>query len=206
MVRAAAFPNASNTDPQRSTAPTPYKPSPPQLASHALSIYCQAVNTYNMPSEADRDHTIAYSSPKLRPQLPPLSTPTPPLAPLKTRLYIYTTYRTNQQYSTMTSSFDGCARPQQQWQRQLSGRNGHALPPRLPPTPSMPASYFPNGAQSIKLATYISTLSDLLSGLSYPSELLAAFEAFDNGDDGQIGLGELKNAYCIRHLSLGRES
>lgn len=64
----------------------------------------------------------------------------------------------------------------------------------LSTTPSMLAAYFPNGAQSINLATYLSTLSDLLSGLSHPSELNAAFEAFDDGDDGQIDLGELKDA------------
>lgn len=64
----------------------------------------------------------------------------------------------------------------------------------LSTTPSMLAAYFPNGAQSINLATYLNTLSDLLSGLSHPSELNAAFEAFDDGDDGQIDLGELKDA------------
>ncbi|KAF2007453.1 hypothetical protein P154DRAFT_454258 [Amniculicola lignicola CBS 123094] len=64
----------------------------------------------------------------------------------------------------------------------------------LSATPSMLASYFPNGAQTINLATYLSTLSDLLSGLSHASELSAAFEAFDDGDDGQIDLGELKDA------------
>jgi Ca2+-binding EF-hand superfamily protein len=64
----------------------------------------------------------------------------------------------------------------------------------LSATPSTLASYFPNGAQSINLATYLNTLSDLLSGLSHPNELNAAFEAFDDGDDGQIDLGELKDA------------
>ncbi|KAF2476186.1 uncharacterized protein BDR25DRAFT_252037 [Lindgomyces ingoldianus] len=64
----------------------------------------------------------------------------------------------------------------------------------LSATPSTLASYFPNGAHSINLATYLSTLSDLLVGLSHPSELNAAFEAFDDGDDGQIDLGELKDA------------
>ncbi|KAF2659339.1 hypothetical protein K491DRAFT_623353 [Lophiostoma macrostomum CBS 122681] len=63
----------------------------------------------------------------------------------------------------------------------------------LSATPSTLSSYF-NGAQSINLATYLSTLSDLLSGLSRPGELNAAFEAFDDGDDGQIDLGELKDA------------
>jgi Ca2+-binding EF-hand superfamily protein len=64
----------------------------------------------------------------------------------------------------------------------------------LSATPSTLAEYFPNGAASINLATYLNTISDLLSGLSHPSELNAAFEAFDDGDDGQIDLGELKDA------------
>jgi len=63
----------------------------------------------------------------------------------------------------------------------------------LSATPSMLASYF-NGAQSINLATFLNTLSDLLSNLSRSSELSAAFEAFDDGDDGQIDLAELKDA------------
>lgn len=63
----------------------------------------------------------------------------------------------------------------------------------LSATPSTLAAYF-NGAQSINLATYLNTLSDLLGGLSRPNELSAAFEAFDDGDDGQIDLAELKDA------------
>jgi Ca2+-binding EF-hand superfamily protein len=63
----------------------------------------------------------------------------------------------------------------------------------LSATPSALSTYF-NGAQSINLATYLSTLSDLLSPLSRTSELSAAFEAFDDGDDGQIDLAELKDA------------
>jgi hypothetical protein len=63
----------------------------------------------------------------------------------------------------------------------------------LSATPSTLASYF-NGAQSINLATFLNTLSDLLAGLSRSSELSAAFEAFDDGDDGQINLEELKDA------------
>ncbi|KAF2632882.1 EF-hand [Macroventuria anomochaeta] len=63
----------------------------------------------------------------------------------------------------------------------------------LSATPSTLATYF-NGAQSINLATYLNTLSDLLGGLSRPNELSAAFEAFDDGDDGQIDLAELKDA------------
>ena len=64
----------------------------------------------------------------------------------------------------------------------------------LSATPSTLAGHFPDGAKSINLATYLNTLSDLLSGLSHPNELNAAFEAFDDGDDGQIDLGELKDA------------
>ncbi|ORY10631.1 hypothetical protein BCR34DRAFT_588435 [Clohesyomyces aquaticus] len=64
----------------------------------------------------------------------------------------------------------------------------------LSATPSTLASYFSGGAQTMNLATYLSTLSDLLAGLSHPSELHAAFEAFDDGDDGQIDLAELKDA------------
>lgn len=63
----------------------------------------------------------------------------------------------------------------------------------LSATPSQLSGYF-NGAQSINLATYLNTLSDILGGLSQASELSAAFEAFDDGDDGQIDLAELKDA------------
>jgi Ca2+-binding EF-hand superfamily protein len=63
----------------------------------------------------------------------------------------------------------------------------------LSATPSQLSTYF-NGAQSINLATYLTTLSDLLSHLSHQNELSAAFEAFDDGDDGQIDLAELKDA------------
>ncbi|KAF2867902.1 hypothetical protein BDV95DRAFT_526974 [Massariosphaeria phaeospora] len=64
----------------------------------------------------------------------------------------------------------------------------------LSATPSTLASYFPSGSQSINLATYLNTLSELLSALSHPNEMNAAFEAFDDGDDGQIDLAELKDA------------
>ena len=63
----------------------------------------------------------------------------------------------------------------------------------LSATPSQLSAYF-NGAQSINLATYLNTLSELLGSLSQANELSAAFEAFDDGDDGQIDLAELKDA------------
>ncbi|KAF2738417.1 hypothetical protein EJ04DRAFT_52462 [Polyplosphaeria fusca] len=64
----------------------------------------------------------------------------------------------------------------------------------LSATPSTLSTYFPGGATTMNLATYLNTLSDLISGLSHPSELNAAFEAFDDGDDGQIDMAELKDA------------
>lgn len=63
----------------------------------------------------------------------------------------------------------------------------------LSATPSQLSTYF-SGAQNINLATYLTTLSDLLGNLSHQSELSAAFEAFDDNDDGQIDLAELKDA------------
>ena len=64
----------------------------------------------------------------------------------------------------------------------------------LTATPAMLAEYFPGGAPSINLATYLQTLGDMLSRLSHPTELQAAFEAFDDDDSGQIDLAELKDA------------
>ncbi|KAH6620577.1 hypothetical protein C7974DRAFT_458886, partial [Boeremia exigua] len=80
--------------------------------------------------------------------------------------------------------------------------DGHVTPPDvadmlsqlgLSATPSTLSAYF-NGAPSLNLATYLNTLADLLSHLSRPAELSAAFAAFDDGDDGQIDLAELKDA------------
>ncbi|KAF2197871.1 hypothetical protein GQ43DRAFT_423670 [Delitschia confertaspora ATCC 74209] len=64
----------------------------------------------------------------------------------------------------------------------------------LTASPASLSTYFPSGTQTMNLATYLHTLADLLSGLSHPSELNAAFEAFDDDDSGQIDLGELKDA------------
>lgn len=63
----------------------------------------------------------------------------------------------------------------------------------LDSSPSCLSSYFP-GNQSMNLATYLHTLSTLLAPLSQPSELNAAFAAFDDDDSGQIDLAELKDA------------
>lgn len=64
----------------------------------------------------------------------------------------------------------------------------------LAATPATLSEYFPHGSQTMNLATYLHTMSDILSRMSPPSELNAAFEAFDDDDSGQIDLGELKDA------------
>lgn len=46
----------------------------------------------------------------------------------------------------------------------------------------------------MNLNTYLSTLSSLLSDLSRPDELSAAFSAFDVDDSGQIDIAELRDA------------
>lgn len=56
------------------------------------------------------------------------------------------------------------------------------------------AAYLPPGSSSINLSTYLNTLSSLIAPLSQPAELLAAFEAFDDDDSGQIDLEDLKDA------------
>ena len=63
----------------------------------------------------------------------------------------------------------------------------------LDSSPSSLSSYFPS-SQTTNLATYLHTLSALLAPLSQPSELNAAFAAFDDDDSGQIDLVELKDA------------
>lgn len=62
------------------------------------------------------------------------------------------------------------------------------LPPSAQP-------FFPsNTSPSLPLATFLSTLSSLLTPLSPSSELLAAFAAFDDDDSGQIDVHELRDA------------
>ncbi|KAF2756555.1 hypothetical protein EJ05DRAFT_67511 [Pseudovirgaria hyperparasitica] len=55
-------------------------------------------------------------------------------------------------------------------------------------------AYLPPASSPINLSTYLNTLSSLIAPLSQPSELLAAFAAFDDDDSGQIDLEELKDA------------
>lgn len=68
----------------------------------------------------------------------------------------------------------------------------------LDSSPSSMAAYFPQSSTSsssnISLATYLNTLSSILAELSPAQELLAAFEAFDADDSGQIDAEELRDA------------
>jgi len=62
-------------------------------------------------------------------------------------------------------------------------------------TPSTTTAFFPPGApQNLSLPVFLNTLSALLSPLSQPQELLNAFAAFDDDDNGQIDLAELTDA------------
>jgi Ca2+-binding EF-hand superfamily protein len=56
------------------------------------------------------------------------------------------------------------------------------------------AFFPPNGQQSLSLPQFLTTLSNLLSPLSPPQELTAAFAAFDEDDSGQINAAELRDA------------
>jgi len=52
----------------------------------------------------------------------------------------------------------------------------------------------PGGPQSINLPTFLNTLSILLAPLSSQQELLNALSAFDDHDDSQIDVAELRDA------------
>lgn len=55
--------------------------------------------------------------------------------------------------------------------------------------------FFPPGAeQKINFATFLNTLSQLMSPMSSSQELLNALAAFDNDDNGQIDVAELRDA------------
>lgn len=52
----------------------------------------------------------------------------------------------------------------------------------------------PSRPQTLMLPAYLSSFSNLLAPLSPPSELLAAFDAFDDDDSGQIDVADLRDA------------
>ncbi|MCJ1463795.1 hypothetical protein MMC07_002404 [Pseudocyphellaria aurata] len=65
----------------------------------------------------------------------------------------------------------------------------------MPSSPSSLQPFFPsNTSPQLPLATFLSTLSSLLTPLSPSSELLSAFAAFDDDDSGQIDVHELRDA------------
>jgi len=56
-----------------------------------------------------------------------------------------------------------------------------------PSTSSDVTPFFPPGApQTIPLASFLSTLSNLIAPLSSEEELLNSFAAFDEKDDGEV--------------------
>jgi len=74
----------------------------------------------------------------------------------------------------------------------------------LPSTASDISPFFPpSQSQSIALPTFLTSLSSILSSLSPPSELLSAFEAFDDDDSGQVDLAELRDALLHTTPELG---
>lgn len=64
-----------------------------------------------------------------------------------------------------------------------------------PSSASDVTSFFPPGApQTLPLASFLNTLSNLIAPLSSQKELLNAFAAFDEKDDGEVDVKELKDA------------
>ncbi|KAJ5688582.1 hypothetical protein N7462_002974 [Penicillium macrosclerotiorum] len=62
-------------------------------------------------------------------------------------------------------------------------------------SPSALSRFFPPGAsQSINFPTFLNTLSQLMSPMSSSQELLNALAAFDDDDNGQIDVAELRDA------------
>ena len=64
----------------------------------------------------------------------------------------------------------------------------------MPSNPSDVTPFFPPSTlQTVTLPAYLNSLASLLSSLSPSSELLNAFSAFDEDDNGQIDLAELRD-------------
>lgn len=62
-------------------------------------------------------------------------------------------------------------------------------------SPSTLSRFFPPGAgQSINFPTFLNTLSQLMAPMSSSQELLNALAAFDDDDNGQIDVAELRDA------------
>ncbi|KAF8475586.1 hypothetical protein BDZ91DRAFT_709958 [Kalaharituber pfeilii] len=63
-----------------------------------------------------------------------------------------------------------------------------------PTTSSNLQTYFAAAPSPLNLASYLTHLSSYLGELSAEDELLMAFEAFDDGDDGTVDVSELREA------------
>jgi hypothetical protein len=62
-------------------------------------------------------------------------------------------------------------------------------------SPSALSRFFPPGAsQTINFPTFLNTLSQLMSPMSSSQELLNSLAAFDDDDNGQIDVAELRDA------------
>ncbi|KAF3937209.1 Calmodulin [Dactylella cylindrospora] len=62
------------------------------------------------------------------------------------------------------------------------------------PTPTLLSTYFSHVPTPFNLASYLTTLTTHLSALSPRDDILAAFAAFDENDDGVVNLDLLKEA------------
>lgn len=71
--------------------------------------------------------------------------------------------------------------------------------------PAAIAPYFADTPNSLNLAAYLNMLASLLTPMSREHELLSAFEAFDDQDDGQIDVAELTEALLNTAPEPGQE-
>ncbi|KAF1841683.1 EF-hand [Cucurbitaria berberidis CBS 394.84] len=190
------------TTPEPLSSPTRNIPSPTRQVSSSTQHTVRALNTASIAAKFDtgREHTPpplsaqkALSTERLAPIEKAAERPATRPAPLTrgvssdalSKLPPPLLHSMRESFSVMDRDNDGSVNASDV--ADMLSQLG------LSATPSQLSAYF-NGAQSINLATYLNTLSDLLGGLSHANELSAAFEAFDDGDDGQIDLAELKDA------------
>ncbi|KAI5808791.1 hypothetical protein DFH27DRAFT_634264 [Peziza echinospora] len=64
----------------------------------------------------------------------------------------------------------------------------------LPATTTHTQPFFTSAPHPVNLASYLTHFSSFLGEISSEEELVMAFEAFDDEDDGTVGLDELKDA------------
>lgn len=64
----------------------------------------------------------------------------------------------------------------------------------IEPNPALLSQYFSHVPSPFTLASYLTTLTTHLAELSPRDDILSAFAAFDEGDDGVVNLDLLKDA------------